>query len=229
MVNSQDGSTGDAPLTAADQAAQDEKQKRKKDKIRSAWISFVGRIVAQILGAVATITLALALADRIRSEPAQIAAAGAASPRQQATLRPPVPRDSRISIAVLPLELLSPDSSRQYLADSLTEEIVAALTDVSTLRVISRTSALQYRQQPRSVPEIAASLDVDVVIEGCVLHEGDRIRIRLRAIDGPSDTHLGTVVRASSTRGWPSLRAGIASSAARELADIVLGDAVRAR
>lgn len=229
MVNSEDGSTADAPLTAADQAAQDERQKKKKDKIRSAWISFVGRIVAQILGAVATITLALALADRIRSEPGQMTAAGIATPRQQIASRPPVPRDSRISVAVLPLELFSPDPAQQYLADSLTEEIVDALTKVPALRVISRTSGLQYRQQPRSVPDIAAALDVDVVIEGCVVYEGDRIRIRLRAIDGPRDTHLGTVDRSSRARDLPSLRVDMASSAARELADIVLGDPVRER
>lgn len=229
MVNSEDGSTADTPLIVGDQAAQDEKQKKKRDKIRSAWISFVGRIVAQVLGAVATITLALALADRIRSEPGRMTAAGAAAPHQLLATRPPVPRDSRISIAVLPLELFSPDPTQQYLADSLTEEIVDALTNVPALRVISRTSTLQYRQQPRSVPDIAAALDVDVVIEGCVLHEGDTIRIRLRAIDGPRDTQLGTVVRSSHTRDVLILRADMASSAARELADVVLGDAVRAR
>jgi TolB-like protein len=227
MVNSEDGSTADTPLIVEDQAAQDEKQKKKRDKIRSAWISFVGRIVAQILGAVATITLALALADRIRSEP--MTAAGAATPHQQLAMRPAVPRDSRISIAVLPLELFSPDPTQQYLADSLTEEIVEALTNVPALRVISRTSTLQYRQQPRSVPDIAAALDVDVVIEGCVLHEGDTIRIRLRAIDGQRDTHLGTVVRSSRILDLLTLRADMASSAARELADVVRGDAVRAR
>lgn len=223
MVNSQDDPTEPALPAPPDADQQEDKLRKRKDKIRSAWISFVGRIIAQILGAVATITLGLALADRIRNDANRSAdAASVTSPGQlPAAVFPP--HDSRPSIAVLPLELYSPDSTHQYLADSLTEELVAALTSGRALRVVSRTSSRQYQQHARSVPEIAAALRVDIVVEGGVFEEGDRIRIRLRALDGARDAHVGTVVREGRTRDLPARRADIASSAAQELADIVLG------
>jgi TolB-like protein len=207
--------------TPAPAELKDAKPKKKKDKVRSAWISFVGRIIAQILGAVATITLGLAVADRISRSPAQTSAPAAlgASPAFADRFVPP---DSRPSVAVLPLELFSPDSGQQYLADSLTEEIIAALASEPALRVVSRTSALQYRQHPQSVPEIARALGVDIVVEGCVVGDGDTIGIRLRVIDGAADTHVGTVERNNRVRDTHARRERIASDIARELTGKIL-------
>jgi eukaryotic-like serine/threonine-protein kinase len=94
------------------------------------------------------------------------------------------------SLAVLPLENLSGDAQQQYFADGMTEELTTALSQVGSLRVVSRTSAMRYKETRKSVPQIARELNVDAVVEGSVEREGDRVRITAQLIQGPSDTHL---------------------------------------
>jgi eukaryotic-like serine/threonine-protein kinase len=94
------------------------------------------------------------------------------------------------SLAVLPLENLSGDPQQQYFADGMTEELTTALSQVSSLRVVSRTSAMRYKGTQKSVPEIARELNVDAVVEGSVEREGDRVRITAQLVQGPTDTHL---------------------------------------
>jgi TolB-like protein len=219
MESNPDGAAGAATSQVPEP---EQKSKKKKDKVRSAWISFVGRIIAQVLGAVATITLGLAVADHLRREPAAVAAAATTAPIQHVATGLSIAPDARVSVAVLPLALYSPDSGRQYMADALTDEIIAELASMPPLRVISRTSALQYRQTPKPIPEIAATLGVSVVIEGCVIDEGSRIRIRVRALDGTRDMTLGTVTRTTPIPHVRALPAELAASMARELSGIVL-------
>jgi len=94
------------------------------------------------------------------------------------------------SLAVLPLENLSGDPQQQYFADGMTEELTTELSQVSSLRVVSRTSAMRYKGTQKSVPEIARELDVDAVVEGSVEREGGRVRITAQLVQGPTDTHL---------------------------------------
>jgi eukaryotic-like serine/threonine-protein kinase len=94
------------------------------------------------------------------------------------------------SLAVLPLENLSGDPQQQYFADGMTEELTTALSQVGSLRVVSRTSAMRYKGTQKSVPEIARELNVDGVVEGSVEREGDRVRITAQLVQGPTDTHL---------------------------------------
>jgi TolB-like protein/Flp pilus assembly protein TadD len=94
------------------------------------------------------------------------------------------------SIAVLPLENLSKDPAQDYLADGLTEELITELSKTADLRVIARTSVMQYRGKRKSVPEIARELDVDQVIEGSVLALGDKIRITVQLINAARNDHL---------------------------------------
>jgi len=94
------------------------------------------------------------------------------------------------SLAVLPLENLSGDPRQQYFADGMTEELTTELSQVSSLRVVSRTSAMRYKGTQKSVPEIARELNVDAVVEGSVQREGDRVRIIAQLVQGPTDTHL---------------------------------------
>ncbi len=100
------------------------------------------------------------------------------------------PATSIHSLAVLPLQNLSGDAQQQYFADGMTEELTTALSQVSSLRVVSRTSAMRYKGTQKSVPQIAQELNVDAVVEGSVEREGDRVRITAQLIQGPSDTHL---------------------------------------
>jgi serine/threonine-protein kinase len=94
------------------------------------------------------------------------------------------------SIVVLPFENLSPDPDNAYFADGLTEEIIADLSKVEGLRVISRTSAMRYRGTSKSIPEIAAELKVRHVLEGSVRKAGGQLRVTAQLIDASSDAHV---------------------------------------
>jgi eukaryotic-like serine/threonine-protein kinase len=94
------------------------------------------------------------------------------------------------SLAVLPLENYSRDPEQDYFADGMTEALITDLSKISALRVISRTSAMQYKGVKKSLPEIARELQVDAVIEGSVERAGDRVRITAQLIQAKNDEHL---------------------------------------
>jgi eukaryotic-like serine/threonine-protein kinase len=81
------------------------------------------------------------------------------------------------SIAVLPLENLSGDPTQDYFADGMTDALITELSQIKKLRVISRTSVMQYKHTQKSLQEIAQELSVDAVVEGSVVRSGDRVRI----------------------------------------------------
>jgi TolB-like protein/Tfp pilus assembly protein PilF len=94
------------------------------------------------------------------------------------------------SLAVLPLQNLSGDSAQEYFADGMTEALTTELAKLGALRVISRTSAMQYKAAPKSLPEIARELSVDGVVEGSVVRSGQRVKIDVNLIRAGSDQHL---------------------------------------
>ena len=94
------------------------------------------------------------------------------------------------SLAVLPLDNFSKDPSQDYFADGMTEMLTANLAQISGLRVISRTSAMQYKGAHKSLPEIARELNVDAIVEGSVLSSEGKVRITAQLIYAPDDLHL---------------------------------------
>jgi TolB-like protein/DNA-binding winged helix-turn-helix (wHTH) protein len=94
------------------------------------------------------------------------------------------------SIAVLPLANLSGDPAQEYFADGMTEELTTDLAKISALRVVSRTSAMRYRDAHQPVQQIARELKVDAVIEGSVVRSGKQVRITAQLIDARYDRHL---------------------------------------
>lgn len=94
------------------------------------------------------------------------------------------------SIAVLPLENLSGDPTQEYLADGMTEALITTLGQVRALRVISRTSVMQFKGTKQALPEIARQLGVDAIIEGSVARAGPRVRVTAQLIHAPTDRHL---------------------------------------
>lgn len=95
------------------------------------------------------------------------------------------------SLAVLPLKNLSGDPNQEYFADGMTEELITELSRLTSLKVVSRTSVMQYKEEKRKpLPQIAQELHVDGVIEGSVLRSGNRIRIAAQLIYAPTDQHL---------------------------------------
>jgi eukaryotic-like serine/threonine-protein kinase len=94
------------------------------------------------------------------------------------------------SIAVLPLTNLSGDSEQEYFSDGMTEALITDLAGITALRVISRTSMMQYKGISKPLAEIARELDVDAIIEGTVMRSGFQVRITAQLIDARTEKHL---------------------------------------
>ncbi len=94
------------------------------------------------------------------------------------------------SLVVLPLENLSGDQGQDYFADGMTDELIANLAKIRSLRVISRSTAMAYKGTRKPLSEIARELDVDAVVEGTVLREGSRVRITAELVQVSTDHHL---------------------------------------
>ena len=95
------------------------------------------------------------------------------------------------SIAVLPLANLSGDPAQEYFSDGLTDELIGQVARIRSLRVISRTSVMRYKQNAQKLlPEIARELGVDAILEGTVVRSGQRVRITAQLIRAQDDRHL---------------------------------------
>lgn len=103
---------------------------------------------------------------------------------------PPSPDVGRKSIAVLPLANLSPDPENEYFSDGLTEDILAQLSRIRRLKVISRTSVMQYKKTAKNLREIGRELGVGAILEGSVRKAANKVRISVQLIDAGSDEHL---------------------------------------
>jgi TolB-like protein len=102
----------------------------------------------------------------------------------------PAPARGTPSIAVLPFENRNRDEADAYFADGITEDVIAQLCKVRTLKVISWTSVMPFRQRDQSLREIASTLQVAHVLEGSVRRIGDRVRIVAQLIEAGSGQHL---------------------------------------
>jgi len=94
------------------------------------------------------------------------------------------------SVAVLPFLNLSADPENEYFADGITEDVIAHLSKIRALKVISRTSVMAFKQREQSLKEIGARLDAAALLEGSVRRVGDRVRIVAQLIDAETDRHL---------------------------------------
>src|SRR4030095_1516478 len=94
------------------------------------------------------------------------------------------------SLAVLPLANLSGDPDQEYFADGMTEELITNLAPIPSLKVISRTSVMRFKNSKEALGSIARALGVDAVVEGSVMRAGDRVRITAQLIDAATDHHL---------------------------------------
>jgi TolB-like protein/DNA-binding winged helix-turn-helix (wHTH) protein/Tfp pilus assembly protein PilF len=94
------------------------------------------------------------------------------------------------SIAVLPFENLSNNPDQEYFAEGMTDEIITDLAKLPGIRVISRTSTVQYKGTHKTMPQIARELKVDAVLEGTVLRIDDRVRVSVQLIYAPGDRHI---------------------------------------
>jgi serine/threonine-protein kinase len=94
------------------------------------------------------------------------------------------------SVAVLPFVTLSTDPENEYFADGITEDVIAQLSHIRDLKVISRTSVMPFKKREQGSQEIAARLNVSTLLDGSVRRAGDRVRIVAHLIDAETDRHL---------------------------------------
>jgi TolB-like protein/DNA-binding winged helix-turn-helix (wHTH) protein/Tfp pilus assembly protein PilF len=94
------------------------------------------------------------------------------------------------SLVVLPLENLSGDKEQDYFADGMTDDLIANLAKIRSLRVISRSTAMAYKGTHKPLPQIANELNADAVVEGTVMRVGNRVRITAELVQVSTDRHL---------------------------------------
>jgi len=94
------------------------------------------------------------------------------------------------SLAVLPLTNLSGDPQQDYFVDGMTDELTTNLAQIGGLRVISRTSVMQFKDTKKPLPQIAKELNVQAVVEGSVVRSGDRLRITVQLVQASPEKHL---------------------------------------
>ncbi len=121
------------------------------------------------------------------------------------------------SIAVLPLGSLSGDAAQEYFADGMTEELITELSRIHALKVISRTSVMEYKGTKKHLPQIARELGVDGIVEGSVRREGDQVRITVQLLDGPNDRHLWSEDYQRELRGVLSMQREMAQAIAQQI------------
>ncbi len=150
------------------------------------------------------------LVDELRSVTASGAASGSAAAADEIAARIG-------SIAVLPLANLSGDAGQEFFTDGMTEALIASLAQIRALRVISRTSAMQYKGAKQPLPEIARALNVDAVIEGGVLRSGDRVRVTANLIEAATDRHLWSKSYERDVGDVLALQGAVARAIANEI------------
>lgn len=211
---------GQEPVEAGTEAAELDvasplKLRKKRDKVRAAWISFTGRILAQLIGAVATVSLGFYVVRTYGVDRPVRAPAGTEAPAR------PVAPGGRLSLAVLPFQAFSAGDRADAFSDSFTEAMIADLSRLRDLRVVSRTSSMFYKGTSKTLPIIARELNVDLVVEGSAVREADRVRVTVQLIDAASDMHLwtGTYDRISSD--VLTLQTEVTRAVARELQAVI--------
>jgi serine/threonine protein kinase/tetratricopeptide (TPR) repeat protein len=120
-------------------------------------------------------------------------------------------------VAVLPLDNLSGDPEQEFFADGMTEALITNLAKIGALKVISRTSVMQYKGVKKPVREIAKELGVGAIVEGSVLRAGERLRITAQLIHAPTDEHLWAESYERGLGDVLALQSDVAQAIAREV------------
>ncbi|HKB99193.1 MAG TPA: winged helix-turn-helix domain-containing protein [Terriglobales bacterium] len=121
------------------------------------------------------------------------------------------------SLAVLPLENLSGDPNQEYFADGMTDELITMLAKNTGLRVVSRTSVMQYKKVHRPLADVARELGVDGILEGSVGRSGNRVHINAQLIYAPQDVHLWAESYDRDLNDLTSLQSDLARNIARQV------------
>lgn len=121
------------------------------------------------------------------------------------------------SLAVLPLENLSGDSTQEYFSDGVTEAIITDLGKIRGIRVISRTSVMPFKNAHKTLPQIAQDLNVDALIEGGIVRSGGRVRITAQLVAVNPERHVWAATYERDANDIIALHREIAQAVAREI------------
>jgi TolB-like protein/Flp pilus assembly protein TadD len=121
------------------------------------------------------------------------------------------------SLAVLPLTNLSGDPQQEYFSDGMTEALITDLAKIRALKVISRTSVVQFKQTTKPLPEIARELGVEAIVEGSVMRAGNRVRITAQLVDASTDRHLWAESYERDLSDVLTLQSEVASAIANQI------------
>ena len=121
------------------------------------------------------------------------------------------------SLAVLPLVNIANDAEQEYFVEGMTEILIAELSKIKALRVISRTSVMQYKDTRKPLSEIAAELGVDAVVEGSVLRADDRVRITVQLIEANPERNLWAEVYDRELRDILTLSSEVTQAIVQEI------------
>ena len=132
------------------------------------------------------------------------------------------------SLVVLPLKNLSGDPAQDFFAEGMHEALTTAVSKIGALRVISRTSAMHYKGSDKALPEIAAELNVDAVVEGSVLQSGDHVRVTAQLIQAATDAHLWAESYDRSLRDVLSIHDEVARAIADRVSVVLTAEEDRA-
>jgi TolB-like protein/Tfp pilus assembly protein PilF len=133
--------------------------------------------------------------------------------------------DNGIRLAVLPLANISPAQEDEYFVDGMTEELISTLSKISGLRVIARTSIMQYKKTTKNITEISNELNVANILEGSVRKAGDMLRITLQLIDAQSQEHLWSQKYDRELKDVFAIQYDVAKKVAKALeTEILAGD-----
>jgi TolB-like protein/Tfp pilus assembly protein PilF len=128
-----------------------------------------------------------------------------------------VARPKISSLAVLPLKNMTGDPSQEYLADGMTDALIGRLSSIHDLRVISRTSVMRFKNPQISVPEIAKTLNVDAIVEGSLMRDGNRIRVTAQMIRASTDEHFWSQTYDRELRDVFTVESELAQSIAQKV------------
>lgn len=198
----------------------DENNKRKA-KVRSAWISFAGRIVAQLVGAAATVGFALVVLQKAPAPASQPVVAPVSQPIGIGA-RPA----GHSTIAVLPFHVFAGESKETHIADAFTDLLVTDLARAGGISVVSSTSSMRYKGQSLALPEIAHQLGASYIVEGSLTISGAWARINAQLINAATDEHIWARSYQQPIDDLLGLQDTVAADIAREVQGL-LGQSVQ--
>ncbi len=205
-------------------ATRPERTARKKDRVRSAWISFTGRILAQLIGAAATVGFGFLVLHKPAAAPPPPPNAVTATAKVSYAVDRTRQAGQRV-LAVMPLDDYTNSAQPDHFVDGITEALITDLSQSDQLRVISRTSSMHYKARQVPIPDVGRELGVDFVVEGSAVRDGGRVRVTAQLIDARTDEHVWARSYDRSNRDALSVQSEIASLIAREIDTRLAGSA----